>query len=89
MVAGLCIGIVLLAINLRSTGTSPDGGVKNLGHGKLGESSDFGGGFAALACIAHGFGKRGLTLSEPVSRDVELSWVEGQTPFSETVRNAG
>ena len=42
-----------------------------------------------LACIAHGFGKRGLTLSEPISRDVELSWVEGLTPFSETVRNAG
>ena len=43
----------------------------------------------SLDCIAHGFGKRGLTLSEPVSRDIELSWVEGQTPFSETVRNAG
>ena len=47
------------------------------------------GGIGRLTCIAHGFGKRGLTLSEPVSRDVELSWVEGQTPFSEAVRNAG
>ena len=39
-----------------------------------------------LTCFAHSFGKRGLTLSEPTSRDVELSWVEGQTPFSETNR---
>ena len=47
--------------------------------------SSFGGShISSLACIAHGFGKRGLTLSQPLTKQITQKLGRGSDPFSRT-----